>query len=248
MSLTLSLFPEPENNVMRIRAVSDTDIIRLQRLDYSGWVPVRMRPGQLPAKDIVIEDFEAPIGRPIRYQVQAESQTAVYAEGKINSRDVVLSLPQIPAQYAVIPVFSQYDETRRMPGSTDLIIGRTDPLITILPLSDRQGTLTYVFDTYSDARNVEKLYAQGYPLLLRQPCHDQMDLYHTAEQAQIRQGNGSLWELTVQYVEQNRPGGDLVGTVGWDYQSLINNHADFVAMEAVYDDYGAVLIGVRNDG
>lgn len=249
--LNVETIPDSKDLCIRIRADSDNLIRRVLRQTGKGWTPVRMRPESLPTKTLVIEDFECPLGRTVTYQVQADNNPAVFKHTKVKTRRVVLSLPHMPAMSAIIPIFSDYTSTRKMPGATDLIIGRTDPLVTILPLQKRQGTLTYVFDNYLDASRVEEIYAQGYPLLLRQPCHEGLDLYHTAESTtpSHEANNGvNLWKLTINYVEQNIPGGYLVGAVNWDYKALAEKHVDFTDMESSYSDYGNMLMGVQISG
>lgn len=243
--IEIQAVPHPEINCVRIRIDTDTMVRRIMRETPEGWLNIRTYADTLPAKFVVIEDYEIPLGVKTRYRVQADKNPVKYFEVTLNSPDIVLALPHMPKISAIIPILSNYSDSRKMPGATDLIIGRQDPLVTILPLQKRQGTLEYSFRSMRDAKNVQKMYAMGYPLLLRQPCHEGLDLYHTAESASIQPDpSGKLWKLTVQYVEQNIPGGFLAGSAGWDFLALSIRHPDFVEMESAYKDYANLLMDV----
>lgn len=249
--LNVEAIPMPDILAVRLRCDSDTMVRRIERETDTGWVPIRTIAGTLPQVTIVVEDYECPLNTPVRYKVQADNNPAKFITVKVDTSKICLSLPHMPKISVVLPTFSDYSESRKMPGSTDLIIGRTDPLVTILPLQKRQGALKFTFDDYSDAVTVQNLYAQGYPLLLRQPCNPGLDLYHTAESTSITprfEQGVRLWELSVSYVEQNIPSGDLIGTLGWDYLALANRHPDYVDMESSYKDYGYLLMDMVLNG
>lgn len=247
MSLSVQIFPDPVVGCARIRCESENQITQVLRETFEGWTPVRLIKDVLPTNTLICEDFECPFGYDVRYKVVADNEEPAYAMVRVNCTDTILSLPHMPAIQARIPYFVEYNAQRRMPGSTDAIIGRADPLITILPLQKRQGSLSYTFNSYDDMRIVGGMYSHGYPLLLRQPCHKGLDLYHVAESVSYntdKTGPVIMWTINVNYVECNIPHGDLVEVTGWDYQALADKWPDYATMQSSYADYGMVMMGL----
>lgn len=249
MSTTLTATPQPLIGSVKLVAetTAPATVTAIYRLDALGQTPIRTIAGLLPASRAVLEDYEAPFGEQITYTILTSNNQSASAAVTLATSDTVLGIPQTPARRVVIPIITGLAAARDQPGGADQIIGRPEPLITILPLGARTGQITMIAPTYAQARQIEALYATGYTLLLRQPAHVGISLYHLATNVATRAitvaGKPAYWEINVSYAEQARPAGALVGTLGWDYSGLASSRPDYYAVQNRYPDLAAIAEG-----
>ena len=244
MTLTLNAEPLAEIAEVRLTATSsNADIVRIYRIDKTGRYDLRTHQGALPAREITLIDYECPLNETVRYFAQAPGEQVSVATVKLSNRKSIISVPFNPALTLYIDDILNDDHTREMPGAVDLVLGRPDPLVTLMPLGLRTGQLTFQHKDYAKLKQLLDVASRGLPLLLRQPAHSGLDMYFTVTSGKLSAQTMPglvLWTMTLDFVEQTRPGGYIIPKT-WDWRALTARHLDFVDLEASYENYLAVM-------
>lgn len=247
----VSLVPRPDIGAMWVRTTTSSTehVISVYRTDANGTAQVRTFSGLLPSATgapVNIIDQEAALVGEVSYEVTTNEATYT-ASASVGTSQPWLGPVFYQNLATPLRMVYAYDAARDAQTTVHEIIGRPDPLATIGALNTRQGFVEYWCATHAEARALERIYERRMAMLLRQADHEGMDLYHLPTGTRIdplnTEGAATRWSLRVNYVEVKRPTGDLLGTLGWDYDAVLATYADYTAVMLAFEDYDALEVG-----
>lgn len=250
MAAQLTLTPQPTTGSIRLTIDPDEgDILSVQRSDANGTYPVRTVAGLLPSDEVtVINDYECALSGLVTYTVILESGT-LSASTELSASTPWLNLPRQVNLSEALESVLDYTAGREAATTLHEVIGRPDPLATLGVLRMRQGSFDLYAPTYEAARSIERVYAAQQVALLRLPDHRSADLYHVAlsvDTAPLNASRGDTrWVVKVGYIEVARPDGNVIGALGWTYESVATQHADYGALAALYETYADLQVGAE---
>lgn len=245
------LTPQPEIGAMWLRFDPDAGeyVSSIYRTDVNGTAQVRTLLGVLPSDpdDLVnVYDQEAALAGEVSYEITS-SVTVYTVAATMEGAQPWLTVVLDPKQASAVPLVLNYNGGRQASSTVHEIVGRTDPLVTLGVLRTRQGMLEFWCPDHATVRTLERLYAKNMVMLLREPLHPGMDLYHVPTGTDISplsiEGRLTRWGLRVNYIEVKRPSGNVLGTLGWDYDDVAASYPDYASLLAVYEDYEGLEIG-----
>lgn len=232
-----------------VRLPDDYDLadFTLTRTDVNGVRPVRLLDGQeIIDGTLVVEDAEAALLGTITYSLTS-------ATGAVTSASTTL---EGATGYRLAPaVFPQYAATAGLvtgfigdrPSATTVhdVIGRADPVVRLAALGTRRGSMTFWCADYAQLVALLDVYRRGEVVLLRQPDHAGLDLYHVATDTteQPYDAEGRRWRLDVEYVEVSYPVGPLLGSSTWTWDDVAATYPTWDAVMAAYPTWNALQIG-----
>lgn len=250
-----------------ITAPVGVNIDTLTRTDAAGSaVPVRTREGLLPTtwptdtpetdRVLVIEDHEFTLTGTITYHVTGTSSTDP-TRPQVSASIILtddgpnawLTVSQRPVFDTPVELVTGYEASHPSQTTPHTVIGRTDPLATIGVLGARRGTLTLWCSDYARVRAIMHVYSLGMTVLFRQRQHQGLDLYHLAIDSpqvsphQLKPGLPIRWQVSVPYIEVNRPGGPLSGSALWTFDQVRDTYASFTTLPAEFDTFDALEVG-----
>ena len=248
----VTLVPLPGIGAIRVRVEPGTTgeyVKTVYRTDVNGTAQVRTLAGYLPGapnQPVNIIDQEAALEGGVSYEVTT-SAGVFAASAVMGTSQPWLTVVIDPSQAVTVPMVSNYSAGRAAQTTVHQIIGRSDPLVTLGPLSTREGTLEFWCPDHATARSIERLYARRMVMLLRTSLHDGLDVYHVPRSTDVAplniEGGETRWAVRVTYVEVRRPTGNVLGTLGWDYDSVLAASAAYTAVTLAFEDYDALEIG-----
>jgi len=157
-----------------------------------------------------------------------------------------LQVAQVPQLRRALQSVTGYSAERATTTTVHQVIGRVDPVVTIGKMRLRTGTLTAWCADHAAAQAVEALAGRGQLLLLRQPTHAGLDLYFSATRTSVTPDSNATerrrWTVSLDYVETAPPRGDLMGSLGWDFDTVADA-GSFAALVATYDTFTDLTVG-----
>ncbi|MCQ6554790.1 hypothetical protein NPS70_16515 [Streptomyces sp. C10-9-1] len=219
------------------------------RLDAGGQMTsVRGYSGDLDAEPItgdlaVVEDYEAPLGVPVRYYVKAwtspESYTATSSLPvtlmEPPSTDVVLTDPGQPARQTTATVQQVPDWTRVARQGVAQVRGRTLPVVISDVRGGRTGTLTLVTETTERRDAMWWLLDTGSTILVQWPAAwGERDVYvqvgDVTESRIVRLGDVGDRTWAVPLTEVDRPIGGISGSSSRTWEDVSTEDADWAGV------------------
>lgn len=236
----------PDLRVIRIErlpAVYDPDALVIARTDRNGTAPVRMLEGQgIVGGALVLRDYEPALSGPVTYTVHTGQASPVSASTALNATADVVGLPVLPQHTAIPELTIGLEATRTAATTLHQVIGRSDPLATIGPLSTRTGTVEYLCGTRTSAETVEAIYALGEVVFTRFSGDAARDLYHVpTEVSPVLHTDTYEWTVRVRFAELGRPTGPLLGALGWTYADLTTR--TYLEVRTDFPTYIDVVVG-----
>lgn len=167
--------------------VPSVDVLTLYRDDVETRSPVRGVVDVVPAGDaIVAVDFEAPLGRPVFYELEvtrADGSVGEYVAGPVTLEATlpVVSDP-VTGEHVEVTVHEWPERISTNRGTVVEVAGRTDPVV----VSDVMGapSSSPVLRTLTRAQvlGLRSVLADGAVVLLRAPCPGVEDAYLVVQQ------------------------------------------------------------------
>lgn len=230
---SISLTPDPANARVRI-LVSDSPGADLTR---NGEV---IRPGENVAGYKTVDDYEAPFGVPLTYEIDGQSATT-----QLDVSGAWITHPTLPDLALQVTVESDDEWEWRAPGTAHQIIGSEWPVVTFNTRTEHRGDLL-IITPYSEQQAVRDLLVTGSPLLLRTPpaCSvDDMWFWpETATRQKIgtpRTFTGLRWTLNYQRVQA--PGGQVPRPFANSWDGVVASHTDWADVVGVYSTWDALI-------
>lgn len=237
-SVLLQVFPE---------AVGGT-VTSILRNDANGTAPVRTLDGYLPTdSNVILVDYEPALVGPITYTVTIDGTDYTATTSLAGNTKPWLFVPIYPQLSVQVPLVTGYDATRASQSTIHEIVGRQDPLVTIGRLAKRRGRLSVFCPDHATAMGVVEVYSLGQVVMLRQATHSGMDMYHVATDVAVSpltvDGGGSRWQVSVSFVEVQRPTGPLLGALGWTFDDVATGYASFNTLVAEFETFDDLTLG-----
>lgn len=201
------------------------------------------------ASSLILTDYEAAHGTNT-YNVYAADGSMVTGSVDLVIDKPWLSVPVMPQYSEQVETITQFGAGREANTTVHRPLGRADSLVVMGKLGDRTGSLEIFCKSYTDARRLERIFERGEIVQLRQRVAE-MDMYFTATSIPVSpysvQGeDGTRWSMTINYVEVNRPIGNLAGALGWTFDSMASSAASFDVITAHYSTFDALTLGDAN--
>lgn len=222
------------------------DNVSLTRTDANGVQTVRLLSGQaLSNGSLVVTDHEAALVGDVTYTFRSGTNALASVTTSLAGAATTLA-PSVFPQFGITDVFvTGYDAQRESGTRVHEVIGRSDPVARIGAMKTRRGTLSVWCEDYAGTQSVLDVYARGEVVLLRQPNHAGLDLYHVT--TGVRQGaydsEFKRWRLDVDFIEVASPLGPLLGTVGWTWDNVAQTFATWDDAQAFFATWNELQIG-----
>ena len=247
---TLTFFPYTAGALrlehVRVIELLDGYAFTLTRSDANGLRAVRLYEDQNPLSgSLIVTDYEAALTGPITYTVTT-TETATDTTA-LDLDETWLMVPVTPQHSVEVALVTGYGEASEAGSTVHRIIGGRATL-TLRPLGSREGTLGIWCPDYPSAAAVRAVYGRGEVVLLRQPDHAGLDLYHAATgRVSITPHDDATqprrWQVEVEYTEAGVPTDPLSGALGWDYATGLERNATYAGDLAEFPTYADRLIG-----
>lgn len=249
MTINLEAHPAASDGYVTVEAAATTDILTLTRTDTSGSAPVRVSAGLLPVPALVVEDNEAALTGPITYTVATATESATITCA-LDVDSVWITDPKAPIYTLAITAWAEHTRDRTAQTQIHQIIGRADPLPTILPLTLPAGTMRLWCPDAQAAMALEAALARPVVLMLRQPLAG-LDMYFVPGRVRSTCTPENLaprpWTVDVDYQAVGRPGGDMIGARGRTWATVIAEHSTWLRTQIVYRTWADLITGDTDD-
>ena len=248
---TLLLTTSAATGANRLTITPTADVLSVRRTDVNGTYDVRTMTGVLPHPAaggvLVLDDYEAVHGT-ATYTVATADQTLT-GSIVLDLDSPWLGTPEAPQFSAAVQSVLDYAAGTATLSTVFEPDGRAAPIVVVRGASSRRGTLRVAGGSYAATLNLLRLCQRGQTMLLRQTDHPGMDMYFIPLNADITTalaaGPASVFDLSVQYIEVDRPLGSLSGSLGWTFAALAAAFTDFAAVSAGYASFGDLRTDVR---
>lgn len=240
---TLTLTPDYRTGSVALGIDNAKGVTAILRADINGTRPVRLERGTLPATGkLTVTDWEPALSGLIQYSlVGTEASAWTALPGAELPRFV---LPSIPQFSVVAQTVTEYSAARESRAVFHKVIGRTAPLVAEGRLEPRTGTLTCLFDSYAEAKDLEDLLERGQTVMYRQQEHPGLDMYFHPSRATVNvDPETETWTLGVDYVEVAPPSGYVLSAAAWTFDALAAKYGTFDAVTAAYGSFHDLTIG-----
>lgn len=243
----LTATADQANGSVLLDITKTATVARVLRHDANGTVEVRPMVGQLPSAGkgrLLLTDYEAAAGRNT-YTVD-DGAAGATATVTLDIAEPWLMVPIMPHYARQVEAVTDYSAGRESRGTVHHVPGRSDPLVSITPLSMRTGTIELYARTLAQAQTLESVFSRGEVVMLKQRVPG-MDMYFTARSTSVQPRDAAgeeltRWRLRVDYDEVARPQGPQAGALGWTYAALAAAHASYAAVDAAYATYNDLTI------
>lgn len=150
----------------------------------------------------------------------------------------------LPARGVWVRLITQYGATRETTTTVAQVINRPDPLVTLGVQATRTGSLSILCESYPVALGVAAAYNAGEVMLLRQPDHAGLDMYHVGTRVQIDPDiETGRWIVTLDYVEVAVPTAPLRGSIGWTFGASLALDPTFAASRVRFPTFVDLTVG-----
>jgi hypothetical protein len=249
---TLTLDTDTVNGYVRLTITPTDEVTRVRRTDVNGTADVRTLTGQLPHPVVggvlIMDDYEAGHGS-ARY-------TVTTAAGSVTGTIVHtlngpwLGTPENPQFSVAVRSFTDYGASGQTLSTVHEPEGRNvPPIVIVRGASTRRGNMRIEGGAYPDALKILRIFQRGQTMLLRQPEHAGMDMYFIPMNFEIvtaaAWGKGSLFDVSLSYIEVGRPAGAMSGSLGWTWAELEAAFPTWAAVEEAYASWGDVRTDTR---
>lgn len=205
----------------------------------------------------VAEDYEAPLGTPVRYMVKLWTGSAYVS---VTSAAVTLAAPPVtevvikdpvqPARWTTATVETLPDWQRAARQGVNVVRGRARPIVISDVRTSRTGSVTLVTETEEERDQLWWVLDSGATLLLQWPIGwHEADMYVSVGDAGaahiVPSAQYADREWTAALTEVDRPVGGVVGSASRTWQNVLDGNADWSAVLAGADTWLDVLTGVR---
>ncbi|MFG2292053.1 hypothetical protein [Streptomyces sp. NPDC048603] len=228
--------------------------------DDGAMTAVRGETGDMTAVPItgdlaVAQDYEAPLGVPVRYLVRAFTGSAYL---RANSRPVTLPAPRSteivvkdpvqPARACTLVVQTMPDWTRSARQGVHRVTGRTTPIVISDIRTSREGTMTVVTATRDEVDRLWWLLETGGTLLVQWPdAWSERDVYvqvgDVTESHIVQWADYSDRAWSIPLTEVDRPIGGLVGSAARTWATVETEGGDWLEILTTYGSWLGVLSG-----
>ncbi|MFJ6237940.1 hypothetical protein ACIQH0_28120 [Streptomyces griseus] len=227
-------------------------------------VPIRGPQGDLSQVAIVgdttvVEDYEAPLGVPVRYYLRTwtgGSYRAVLSDPVVIpepvSTEIVLKDPGLPARQttAVVSKGGQPTWTRRARQGVNAIRGRSRPIVISDIRTSREGSMTLVTETAEDLASMWWLLESGNTLLIQWPSlWGERDVYvavgDVAEAPVVEYAEYTDRTWTVPLTEVDRPVGGATGSTGRTWATVLSENVDGMDLLTSYASWLGAYTGLE---
>lgn len=237
---TLTATPLPDLAAVRLEASSATpgDPV-LTRTDINGTAPVRLRAGQGMADGtLVVVDYEAALAGLVVYELVHDGRYR--ASVRLDLDETRLAVAVSPNVSAVVPLVEGLTAGWGSTATLHVVQDRETPVVTTGFLSTRVGQLRMVALEYATAAGIALVYRTGATVLLRQPHHAGLDLYHVVSpggRVSLDHDEAGAWIVSVDFTEVARPLDPLLGDLGWGFDDVALTFDDFDAVRDSFRDF-----------
>lgn len=247
---TITATWEPSSGAVLLTIAPTSTVTAILRTDANGSaVPVRTAEDALPsAGALIVRDFEAAHGD-VTYRVVDAGAGATDAVDVdiVTERLAAVVLPQalVVPEHGVVG----YRAGRTPSTTVHEIVGRPDAIPSLGPLRARTGSLEVWCADYQQVAAVLAVYDVAEVVMLRQPTHPGLDMYHVASgeiSYSMRIGEGThdcRWVVSVPFTEVRRPLDALRGSVGWTFDDLAASYPTFDSVLAEYETFADLTVG-----
>lgn len=247
---TITATPDPATGSVLLDIAKTATVARVLRRDVNGTVEVRPMVDQLPstgAGRLLLTDYEAAAGLNI-YTVD-DGGAGATATATLTIDEPWLMVPIMPHYARQVETVTDYAAQRETQGTVHQVPGRTDPLVTITPLTLRTGTIEFYARTVAQAQTMEAVFGRGEVVMLKQRVPG-LDMYFIASRTAVEphsaQGEDrTRWRVQATYTEVLRPVGPQSGALGWTYAALAGAYTSYAAAHAAYATYNDLTIDNR---
>lgn len=220
----------------------------LTRTDANGTRAVRMREGDgIVGGALLVTDYEAALSGPVSYTVTTTE--AVTTTTSLDVAQTWLTVPVVPTYSYPVDLVTGYEANSEPTTTVHLIIGRADPILSLGVMRMRSGRLDLWCASYDDAEAIVGVYSRGQVVMLRQPDHPGLDMYHAATGAvrvtpHPENTPTRRWAVEVSYTEVKAPSAPLAGALGWTYAQATAAYPTYGDSMAAFPTYGDLYIGL----
>lgn len=241
----LKLVPDARTGSVVISTDNAKGVTAILRSDINGTRPVRMERGTLPDSNALrITDWEPALSGLIQYRTVHPTDSIDAWTALPDAELPRFILPSIPQFSVVAQTVTEYSAVRESRAIFHKVIGRTAPLVAEGRLEPRTGTLTCLFDSYAEAKDLEDLLERGQTVMYRQQEHPGLDMYFHPSRATINvDPETETWTLGVDYVEVAFPAGDVLSGAAWTFDAVAARYATFEDVTAAYGSFHDLTIG-----
>lgn len=212
-----------------------------------------------PAETLYVEDYEAPLGRPVWYHVHKYEAgdlpfidvfTTPTPGPSLPSGDLVwIKSPGLPPLNTTAMVENPLAWARAARSVTYDIVGRRNPLSVSARRAGRTGSISLLVWDEATHDAFDALLDSGLPLLIQA-----MPGYGLAGNVYVRVGGVDVeplsgdaradeWRWTLELAEIDRPKGGLQGSAGRTWQDVYDDFETWDAVYGAYETWADVLTG-----
>lgn len=202
---------------------------------------------------ILAVDPEAPFGLATVYVVtDATGAQAASAAVTLEHDSCVLSDATDPSRFADVVVVSSLPGEYEARSTWWDILGRSDPFVTIAPMSNKAGDLVLRVEDVVERRALLALLLPGTPLILRSPTSRVDDVTvlpeRVSDELVVDGAHDGPHNLRVRVKAVSRQLGPVTGDPARTWQSVIDENATWGDVLADYSTWADVLTGDRLAG
>lgn len=243
---TLTATAQPATATIALTVTATAPVTRILRSDTMGTRPVRAQAGTFPITGTtVLIDHEPALSGTVTYTLD-DGAAGASATATLGLDESWLTVPVTPARSRRLDLVTDLDSRQESGTILHNVIGRADALVTLGPLRLRSGRLELWTPTAGEARAIAALYGLGETVHLRQPIAS-LDMYHVATSVDVapqrEQTTPRRWAAVVEYQEVDWPRGDQRGTLGYSYDDVLADHADYASLALVVPTYVDLALG-----
>lgn len=231
--------------------------VPITRLDRAGASLVRQLPNQESSAGLLsVVDYEVPLAGPIRFELDGVdalggSVTVSATVDLGGTGRPVVTVPLRPAIRADLGAgdLVDYDATRSSRSVRHEILGASDDVVILRPMSLRAGTVTFRVEDYSTALEVDRVLSAAEVVLIRQAPFAGLDSYATVDQVRVAPIHDDLdplpWSVAATYRETTSPAGGLLGAAGWTVADLAALGVTVADVPALFSTVYDLTVGPR---
>jgi hypothetical protein len=196
-------------------------------------------------------DGTAPFGREVTYQARDAAGDSVDVQVTLaDPPSAVLSDAVDPNRALMVTVVDQLPNSWAARSVWFDVLDRRDPFVAVAPLRYRDGTLVLRVTTQDDRRSLLGLLTPGTPLVLRSPCHANVDdvvLLPTQVDESLTGPKGLPREWSITYQAVTRDVGPYLPDPTWSWDDLVADprNGSWSQVQASYATWDDVVANVR---
>lgn len=226
-------------------------------------IPIRGSDGEM--SDVIItgdaavaEDYEAPLGEPIRYYLRVWTSPALYVATysdpitlpEPDDKTVILKDPGMPARITTAVVGTLPDWTRAARQGVNAVRGRARPIVISDVRTSRAGPMTLVTETREDLDAMWWLLETGNTIFLQWPrSWGERDIYvqvgDVTETHIVPYAGFSDRTWSVPLIEVDRPTGGVMGSADRTWEDVEEDNTDWLSVLTSHASWLDVYAGTE---